>query len=40
MTATANFREQSVIRTTATDQIIVYVLHEDPILYLREDIIK
>jgi hypothetical protein len=40
MTATADFREQSVIRTTATDQVIVYVLHEDPILYLREDIIK
>jgi hypothetical protein len=40
MTATAAFREQSVIRTTAVDQVILYVLHEDPILYLREDIIK
>jgi hypothetical protein len=40
MTASAAFREQSVIRTTAQDQVVVYVLHEDPILYLREDIIK
>jgi hypothetical protein len=40
MTASAAFRDQSVIRTTAQDQVVVYVLHEDPILYLREDIIK
>jgi hypothetical protein len=40
MTASAVFREQLVIRTTAQDQVVVYVLHEDPILYLREDIIK
>lgn len=40
MTASAAFREQLVIRTTAQDQVVVYVLHEDPILYLREDIIK
>ena len=39
MTAAAVHRD-SIIRTTATDQVIVYVLHEDPILYLREDIIK
>lgn len=39
MTAAAVHRD-SELRTTATDQIIVYVLHEDPILYLREDIIK
>lgn len=40
MTASAEIREQVVIRTTAQDQVVVYVLHEDPILYLREDIIK
>lgn len=40
MTVSAAFREQVVIRTTAQDQVVVYVLHEDPILYLREDIIK
>ena len=40
MTASAAFRDQTVIRTTAQDQVVVYVLHEDPILYLREDIIK
>jgi len=40
MTVSASFREQVVIRTTAQDQVVVYVLHEDPILYLREDIIK
>ena len=40
MTATANTRQDIVIRTTAQDQVVVYVLHEDPILYLREDIIK
>jgi hypothetical protein len=39
MTAAAVHRD-SIIRTTASDQVIVYVLHEDPILYLREDIIK
>jgi hypothetical protein len=40
MTATADTRQNIVIRTTAQDQVVVYVLHEDPILYLREDIIK
>jgi hypothetical protein len=40
MNAAASFREQSITRTTATDQVVVYILHEDPILYLREDIIK
>jgi hypothetical protein len=40
MTATADTRQDIVIRTTAQDQVVVYVLHEDPILYLREDIIK
>jgi hypothetical protein len=40
MTANAETRQNIVTRTTAQDQVVVYVLHEDPILYLREDIIK
>jgi len=40
MTSSVLFSPDYSINTTATDQVVVYVLHEDPILYLREDIIK
>jgi hypothetical protein len=40
MTSSVLFPSNYAISTTASDQVIVYVLHEDPILYLREDIIK
>jgi hypothetical protein len=39
MIATANFRE---VRAAAVevDEIVVYIAYVEPILYLREDIIK
>jgi hypothetical protein len=40
MTSSVLFPSNYAITTTASDQVVVYVLHEDPILYLREDIIK
>jgi hypothetical protein len=40
MTSSVLFSPNYAINTTATDQVVLYVLHEDPILYLREDIIK
>lgn len=40
MTSSVLFSPDYAINTTATDQVVLYVLHEDPILYLREDIIK
>ena len=40
MTATAQFRENVAAITSSVDEIVVYINHTDPILYLREDIIK
>ena len=40
MTASAILRTNSTVFTTAVDEIVVYVYHTDPILYLREDVIK
>ena len=40
MTASAALRTNTSIFTTAVDEVVVYVYHTDPILYLREDVIK
>ena len=40
MTASAILRTNNTIFTTAVDEVVVYVYHTDPILYLREDVIK
>jgi hypothetical protein len=40
MTASAVLRTNSTVFTTAVDEVVVYVYHTDPILYLREDVIK
>jgi hypothetical protein len=40
MTAVAQLRTNNRIFTTAVDEVVVYVYHTDPILYLREDVIK
>lgn len=40
MTANVTMRPNVRAITTEIDQVIVYVMHEDPILYLREDVIK
>lgn len=40
MTSSVLFSPDYAINTTAQDQVVVYILHEDPILYLREDAIK
>jgi hypothetical protein len=40
MTASAVLRTDNRIFTTAVDEVVVYVYHTDPILYLREDVIK
>jgi hypothetical protein len=40
MTASAVLRTNNRIFTTAVDEVVVYVYHTDPILYLREDVIK
>lgn len=40
MTASAILRTNNRIFTTAVDEVVVYVYHTDPILYIREDVIK
>ena len=40
MTASAVLRTNNRIFTTAVDEVVVYVMHTDPILYIREDVIK
>jgi hypothetical protein len=40
MTASAVLRTNSRVFTTAVDEVVVYIYHTDPILYLREDVIK
>ena len=40
MIASAVLRTNNIIFTTAVDEVVVYVYHTDPILYLREDVIK
>lgn len=40
MTASAILRTNNRIFTTAVDEVVVYVMHTDPILYIREDVIK
>ena len=40
MTASAVLRTNNRIFTTAVDEVVVYVYHTDPILYIREDVIK
>ena len=40
MTASAVLRTNNRVFTTAVDEVVVYVYHTDPILYLREDVIK
>ena len=40
MTAVAAEPQNVTVRTTASDQVILYVFDENAILYLREDIIK
>ena len=39
MTASALIKDPAVI-TTSIDEVILYINHADPILYLREDVIK
>jgi hypothetical protein len=39
--ATASARiTTTYVYTTDLDQVVVYIMHEDPILYIREDVIK
>ena len=40
MTASAVFRESIRVLTTSIDEVVLYVYHEDPVLYLREEVIK
>lgn len=40
MTASAVLRTNSRVFTTAVDEVVLYVMHIDPILYIREDVIK
>lgn len=40
MTVTAEFRTDVTTYTASVDEVILYVHHEDPILYLREEINK
>jgi hypothetical protein len=40
MTASATLRINNTVFTTAVDEVVVYVMHTDPILYIREDVIK
>jgi hypothetical protein len=40
MTASAVLRTNNRVFTTAVDEVVVYVMHTDPILYIREDVIK
>jgi hypothetical protein len=40
MTASAVLRTNNTIFTTNVDEVVVYIYHTDPILYLREDVIK
>ena len=40
MEVSAVLRTNVEIFTTSSDEVVVYLNHVDPILYLREDIIK
>jgi hypothetical protein len=40
MTASATLRTQISVLTSSIDEVILYVYHEDPVLYLREEVIK
>lgn len=40
MLSTARFADDVLSSVSSIDEIILYVMHEEPILYLREDIIK
>jgi hypothetical protein len=40
MTANAIFRLDSKAKVAAEDQVVLQVIHVDPILYIREDVIK
>ena len=40
MLATATFRPDNRAITSSIDEVILYVMHEDPILYVREDVTK
>jgi len=40
MLATTTLLTNTQIITTAKDEVVLYVMHEDPVLYIREDLIK
>lgn len=40
MTSAAILRTNNRVFTTNVDEVVVYIYHTDPILYLREDVIK
>ena len=40
MTANAMLRLDSKASVAAEDQVTLYLIHVDPILYIREDVIK
>lgn len=40
MNAIASFRPNTTILARAVDEVVLYVKHQDPVLYIREDIIK
>ena len=40
MRAAAATGQLSRALTSSIDEVIVYIMHEDPILYLREEVIK
>jgi hypothetical protein len=40
MTASAQFKENIGAIVTQVDEVILYINHVDPILYLREDVVK
>jgi hypothetical protein len=40
MTSNASMFENSRASVAAEDQVVLYLMHTDPILYIREDVIK